>query len=255
MLLDDVNDIPEERVFMCRYSCWQRHPGLCLSKHADVYQEALTIARSFERHFTPSDVGKHFMVSDPHTTTFAFLMYLAEHRQRRPHAQQRLVFLECIATGGDYNFASGVAVAYAEGHRQHHDFLYVWALARTVLTFGSNPIVHVRQLKHKRCDDRTTIMVSFDPNILADQAHPHIRRQAVATPSEDPRLVALSHNPEKKPGPVRAQSGGIRVTVGIPKLTHASPVQGQETLPVPHMHPDVFVELTGEDDPHSGLLN
>ncbi len=45
-------------------SCWQAHPGVCVTKDADIYASVIQLARNIERFFGVSDEGS--FVRSPH---------------------------------------------------------------------------------------------------------------------------------------------------------------------------------------------
>lgn len=65
LVIQDENLIPDELAFEHRYSCSARHPGLCFTADADLYQDCCRLAASFERFFTTEDQGKYFRILDP----------------------------------------------------------------------------------------------------------------------------------------------------------------------------------------------
>ena len=54
--------IPETTTFMHRFSCSERHPGLCFSRDSDIYETVLNLAASMERFF---DVEQLFSFVHP----------------------------------------------------------------------------------------------------------------------------------------------------------------------------------------------
>jgi hypothetical protein len=64
LLAEDKGAIPDNRQYVRRYSCSERHPGLCLTRDADVYQQVLDFATSLERYFCAESVGRHYAFAD-----------------------------------------------------------------------------------------------------------------------------------------------------------------------------------------------
>ena len=93
LLVEDQNAIPRNRTFLHRYSCWQRHPGLCFTKDHTIYNSCLAMAAAMEKYFNDGDKGFYFLVFDPANRSDGFVVYLAHVRARRPFAQQRFVFI------------------------------------------------------------------------------------------------------------------------------------------------------------------
>ncbi len=65
VLVEDQGLISPTKKFERRFSCTQAHPGLCRSKHAAVFPEALKLARHIEHCFTATDLGHYFLFHCP----------------------------------------------------------------------------------------------------------------------------------------------------------------------------------------------
>lgn len=48
LIVNDVKDVPEEKVFRHRFCCHEVHPGLCASADAAIYTNSLQIAKNLE---------------------------------------------------------------------------------------------------------------------------------------------------------------------------------------------------------------
>ncbi len=48
----EKNIVPREQVMRRRFSCMERHPGLCFRLHEDIYDEALKMAEQVEKWVT-----------------------------------------------------------------------------------------------------------------------------------------------------------------------------------------------------------
>ena len=60
-----TNSVPSQKTYTVRLSCGQKHPGLCLSDHNDIYESSLAMSRSFESFFNSLSVGKMYNLYDP----------------------------------------------------------------------------------------------------------------------------------------------------------------------------------------------
>jgi hypothetical protein len=67
----DRGAIQPQRAFSIRYSCSQRHHGLCFTRDADVYHEVLALAALMEKFFDASCVGKPFKLSGADNAAFS----------------------------------------------------------------------------------------------------------------------------------------------------------------------------------------
>ncbi len=65
VLMEDKGLIGPTEKFDRRFSCAQAHPGLCRTKHAAYYQDALRLAWHIERGFTAADLGHYFLFDCP----------------------------------------------------------------------------------------------------------------------------------------------------------------------------------------------
>jgi hypothetical protein len=64
LIVRDSNDIPASRCYQHRLSCHERHPGLCAYDDADVYDDALLLAKSLENCLLDDFVYKYFKIYD-----------------------------------------------------------------------------------------------------------------------------------------------------------------------------------------------
>jgi hypothetical protein len=65
LLVCDKGAIPDNRQYVRRLSCSERHPGLCFSRDSDVYTQAILLAGNIERYLCAADRGAFFVFSDP----------------------------------------------------------------------------------------------------------------------------------------------------------------------------------------------
>ena len=122
-----------------RFSCAERHPGVCFTKDALQYQEILLLARYIESYCTDGRRGKFLQIwSDPDAVAVAggeqrvsIVVYVAERRARRPFAPQAVVFAHCDLLG--FLEPEWERVWFSEKARAHFDFASVWTLAKTII--------------------------------------------------------------------------------------------------------------------------
>jgi hypothetical protein len=83
-----------------RYSCSQRHPGVCATRDAAIYADVLLLASNIERALVVDHTHRFFRLSHP-AREEPVVLYFAHHRRRRPHAQQTHIFARCTLSEDD----------------------------------------------------------------------------------------------------------------------------------------------------------
>ncbi len=153
LLLQDQGLIQSDEVFCHRFSCWEKHPGLCSTKHAAIYHESKQLASLLEIFFVADHLLGFFRIQPdqafrPEASTRYFdpsiVVFFAHKRQRRFHAQVTHVFIRCtFLTDGAYAFHQQKAMSLG--------YLNVWMLARLLIeTYGEVQLdeYHVQRLRH-----------------------------------------------------------------------------------------------------------
>ena len=138
LIVKDEGRIPPSRLFVKRYACSERHPGLCFTQDADVYRRVIAAAPSFERFFTKDSVGSFFMFWDARADSDSFAVFFAHRRERKPYAQQVAVFVWCKVldvAGADAGDTHLVLDELYDGS-ERYNFVSVWGLIKSFLTKG-----------------------------------------------------------------------------------------------------------------------
>ena len=240
----DENLIPTSMCFIHRYSCSEKHPGLCISKDALIYKDALDMGRHFEKWFSREHVGRcfRFLVrcGDERHTACAML---ANVRARRPRAQQTHIFLE-MDSDDDW---SSVSFGSTSDRGERMAFESVWGMSKLFLDIAATEVT-VQEIFTERClrdaenDPSVLKVLSFARRV---QLWPALDAGAAKPPREVDPLRALIDRPRKIA--LRNRSyGGIRGHV-------ARPVGG--AVPEIAEHPEVFVRIGNGDDDHEGSFS
>ena len=98
MATGDKKLIPHEHTFQKRFSCQQRHPGLCYSADSDVYTSALQVAKNIEAWCTADKLHGYARIYNPDDDNVAQVLYIADKRSRRTYSPQVVVFALCAET-------------------------------------------------------------------------------------------------------------------------------------------------------------
>eukprot|EP00959_Pyramimonas_sp_CCMP1952_P282587 5906470-Pyramimonas_sp.AAC.1 len=78
-IVQDTNKVPPEKNFCKRYSCSQRHFGLCFTRDAAFYGSALAMATSLERYFQQDRLSEFFKLYDPADPGNSIIVFFAHH--------------------------------------------------------------------------------------------------------------------------------------------------------------------------------
>ena len=219
LVVADCGKIPDERAFLHRYSCWERHPGLCWSRDRDVYDDVLRMAKSMERLFTSALVGHYFVIFDmDEIRDRAAVVYLASRRARRPHSQQVLNFIACSAEPGPDLDKLILDLEPSPTDEKDYRYISVWTLALSLLRAGW-AAVYVHKLLCSVVPG-TSFVMAVQMGIaveLATEVYPKMHKPvAKAAKEEDPRLEALQ---DPRPVQRRRPTGGIKASVRVPEFT------------------------------------
>ena len=132
LLIDDGTMIDERAVFQHRFSCGQKHPGLCIRKDHAVYDECLRLGLLLEASFTGDRLRRFFRITSPIDGPFAppprrdLVIFFSHKRTRRQHAQVTHVWvLVQSLADGDFALCQRTLFCY--------DFLNSWTLAKLIL--------------------------------------------------------------------------------------------------------------------------
>lgn len=132
LLIDDDKMISDEVVFQHRYSCGQKHPGLCVTKDALIYESCLALASLLEASFVDDRLRKFFRIkAPPHVDPppkSDIVVFFSHKRTRRPHAQVTHVFVLCQLLG-DGCFALG-----QRPPSYSFEYLNPWTLAKLIFS-------------------------------------------------------------------------------------------------------------------------
>ncbi len=90
---------PEQKTFLRRYACAERHPGLCYTRDVDVYKNTLQLATSIER-LVSQHVSRFISIeggtsADMSDIVLEQSLFVCEHRGRRSFAPQSVVLACC----------------------------------------------------------------------------------------------------------------------------------------------------------------
>ena len=91
LFISDTGRIPDAKCFHRRMTCFQRHPGLCQTTDATIYEDALLVGRNMERYFNDDCLNLFFKIAVP-GGDFE-IVYCAFKTERRPHSQVTHVFI------------------------------------------------------------------------------------------------------------------------------------------------------------------
>ena len=131
----DKNLIPHEHTFQKRFSCQQRHPGLCYSEDSDVYTSALQVAKNIEAWCTADKLHGYARIYNPDDDSAAQVLYIADKRSRRTYSPQVVVFALCGTRDAEVTFSES-----PQGNGYY--FSSVWTVAKHFFANFACPFVY-----------------------------------------------------------------------------------------------------------------
>jgi hypothetical protein len=212
LIVKDVGDIPEDRVFSHQQCCGEAHPGLCAHRDRKIYDDALLLAKNFERCLHK---GLHTVcliiedqdIYDEGPPKEPMFIFFARVRPRRLHMQATHVVLECLP------HSDGTLSCKQRAPRQW-DFMTLWSLARRLLRARWENI----QLITMNCstpDDENALLGSFCPvdQVRAADNHWQLWPGTYHRPRPPPRDnngPDLGDRPVRRP---RRPTGGVKASL------------------------------------------
>ena len=138
MVNKDAGLISAELALTRRFSCSEKHPGLCFTKDAGIYQDALQLASSLEK-LAIESVGRFLLIEGSDQVDIGNILweqavFACEHRARRSYAPQAMVFAWCSMVVVDEDCLE-LSVDEKPGLAQF-DFASVWTVAKAMLRSG-----------------------------------------------------------------------------------------------------------------------
>lgn len=220
--------IPDSRTFHRRFSCLQRHLGLCVTKDSLIYDAALQCSKNLERWCCHFNAENRFVrvVSN----AAQLILYVAGRRARRPFAPQAWVFALCSFTDGPEAGELRVtfvrrrpAIMICEAGQPLFFFLSVWSVAKHFLADVGVPIeeIHIGFGVHKwlKCDGSPQIILSREPDLV--KVYPGIwKPEKVDGGAMDMIDGLLPDEVENKPK--KDRSGGCKARVCNPFVKEGS---------------------------------
>ena len=128
-VVQDRQDIPADRTFLCRASCSELHPGLCASRDHAIYHECIAFAKNLESFLSREMLHTFIKLEDQSAVDRVQFYYFCRKRARRMHAQCTHMLIRCV------EHPDGTI---SLGQLQLHEwwFVTVWGIARDVLQRG-----------------------------------------------------------------------------------------------------------------------
>jgi hypothetical protein len=129
LLIQDKSVISENEVSCPRFSCSEKHPGLCATLHSAIYERTLDFAAKLEAFFLPERLCAFWCLRlrDAEGTPFSLsdsdiVVYFSHRRRRRFHAQVTHVWVRCM------RLADGDFALKQQAKCGVFDFLNAWIL-------------------------------------------------------------------------------------------------------------------------------
>ena len=163
VVIKDRHCVQERDVFTHRFACAQKHPELCITKDAPIYDACMQVASLLESYFAAQHLRSFFRLRPPGAVDGApgtffgtdVVVYFSHKRSRRFHAQVTHVFVQCqYLTDGEFAFRQ----------RDHFLFEYLnqWTLAKLLLSnFGELAHGETYEVQPLRCEDRLGLRSLF----------------------------------------------------------------------------------------------
>ena len=244
----EKNMIPSSYRFHRRFSCFERHPGLCWKRDRRIYEAALSTASNIERWSAKHGGECYARIFDPcRENTVQLVVYITKPRKRRSYCPNTICLARC-AERAAYDKKS-MELKFMEDPKREceYDFLTVWQASRELLNLGATSLeIHRAEVNWLPWEIRESQNHKFRliARWLPDTAvmYPGIWKPTVSAVEAEAQTLldkALNEFPEKAKTKKRphAKSGGMRVSVGFPDT------------PCPDTDPLMF----GNDDEHSSL--
>ena len=238
------NMVPEDQVFVHRFSCQERHPGLCYSRHTLIYTDVNIAVASMERWFTEERKYSFFMVfgqvdaAEDMQMTF---VYFAHPRARRPHAQVTHIMASVSARLKEDDASAGDSCLVFEtggGEQRQFKFQTLFQLVVPFLERGVGRLrgrLMIKKLPHTRRADLSGATTSVTVATLKEGAQevfptpykPEKPNKPEPTEAEKllDRLDASKNKPAKKKKP------GLKGCVGMPSLMRRSSGPASSSAP------------------------
>ena len=248
--------IPEDQVFVHRFSCQERHPGLCYTRHADIYKNVNIAVASMERWFTEERKYKFFMVLGRVAAAAEekACVYFAHSRARRPHAQVTHVMASVSARLKEDDASAGDScLAFETGEQGQFTFQTLFHLVVPFLERGVDRLM-IKQLPHTWRADLSGATTSVTVAALKEGAQEVFptaykpERHKKPEPTEAEKLLDSLDATKKKPA--KKKKPGLKGCVGMPSLVRRSSGSASSSAPAaPPAAPAVphFLVPEGED--------
>lgn len=129
LVVQDRQDIPADRTFVCRTSCSELHPGLCASRDNAIYHQALAFAKNLESFLSREVLHTFIKVEDNSAVDRLQFYYFCRKRARRMHAHCTHILVRCVEL-------PDLKIFLGQQHLHEWWFVTVWGIARDVLQRG-----------------------------------------------------------------------------------------------------------------------
>lgn len=191
----DRFDIPAARQYTLRLMCCEAHPGVCATRDAPIYLQALKLAGSLMTLFTKDMLHTFFRVEEPgarHPMLPIFMF--VRLRRRNVRAQCTHAFIRCVEH-------SDKLISLGQHGLHHYDFYTAWSLARELLR-AEWRAVRVVLLGVEDGGEHSCMRVTGDARSF--EVWPHVFRHPRRPRAPGPPIDDLV------PRPRRARTGGVK---------------------------------------------
>lgn len=245
-LVTDTRTIPDDADIEVGSSCFQLHPGLCITEDREILGEALRIAGFIERHFLKSMKSKFYRLSgrsDDSAEVYFQYVYFAHLRKRGHKVQVTHLFAKAKRNGSDLVVETRAPKQFA--------WLTVWNISKAVCLSRATSL-QCCEVSMAHCLARGNNWLTsetFDETRSAHEIEVWPTPPAKPPKIVDPDAFALDKLLKKPSKPKKKTSRPIKIARPV-ALGPAPPRPPRAPLPLPPLSPGHSSGSTGEESGH-----
>ncbi len=211
-LVKDRDEIPSQKTYSHRFSCSERHQGLCATAHRDIYPQALLFARNLEACLQEPLLYNFILLQamdDADREMQPSYYHFSRLKKRMFHGQLTHVLTRCLVCPGSP--AGVIAIRLGTRGPKLWAFVSLWTVARRLLVNGAKK-AKVSHVTHSSSMDGTVqvgrVVGEWEvwPGVFQRPRPPPPKKFEVPLDDDD------AHKEKKKAAPApRPKGGGIKV--------------------------------------------
>ena len=212
ILVKDSNEIPVEKTFHHRFSCSERHPGLCGTVHAAIYDMVIQFARNLEVRLHEPLLYKFILiqaVDEANRELEPVYFYVGRMRKRMFHAQVTHVLTRCVTCDGP---AHSTNIRLSTRGPKRWAFVSLWTVAREFLEKGAKKV----KVSHVTHASLVNGLVRTFGVVCDWEVWPGVFKRPPPPAAETLKVPLDGDKPKPKVAPaLRRNGGGIKVAAMV----------------------------------------